>query len=91
MLNATFFSKLSYFLNIVFGIILIFTVAALSKARSEDAVRMTLTSDQRYGYDVAPMAYALQKLTGKEAIVIPLDGNEVTATKWQLRLEDRKA
>lgn len=66
------------------------SLGALINERSKDTCRITLTSDDVYGYDLGPSVSWLQRVTGKEAVAIPLNGNSVTATKWQLRLEEKR-
>lgn len=83
--------KLSLICNILLSALLVGVSAALVRATDEDAVRITLTSDQIYGYKLGPFVHDLQDLTGKEAIAVRLNGtSDANATKWQLRLEDRK-
>lgn len=80
----------SLLLNLLFGCLLILAFALIVEERSKDVVRITLTSGDVYGYDIGPSVSWLQRVTGKEAVAIPLNGNSVTATKWRLQLEDRK-
>jgi hypothetical protein len=89
--DAKMVTKLSYILNAVLSVVLIGLAVALIQTRNEDTIRFTVTSADIYGYDLAPTVSWLQKVTGKEAVAYPLNGNEVTATKWRLQFEDRKS
>jgi hypothetical protein len=60
---------------------------ALIAERSRDIIRFTVSSEQMYGYDVAPTAYALQRITGGEVIATPLGGNSFNAKRWRIQVE----
>lgn len=86
-------AKIALFSGLLSALLLVcvfILTIALIQERSKDVVRVTLTSGDVYGYELGPTVSYLQRVTGKEAIAVPLNGNSVTATKWRLQLEDRK-
>lgn len=68
-------------LNIVFGVILIVTIASLINERSKDIVRVTVWNDE-----LPEAVPVLQGITGKVAYAYPVNSD---GTRWRLVIDDR--
>ena len=79
--------QLSILCNICLCLVLLMMVAVLIEERSKDVIRFKVSSDEVYGYELGPTVAHLQAITGKEAYAVPLNGNNVTAKRWQVRFK----
>ena len=79
--------QLSIVLNLCLACLFLLTLAVLIEERSRDKIQFKVSSAEVYSEGFAPTLYELQALTGKEPIAIPLNGDNVSATRWQVRFE----